>query len=291
MSLRVTRIARTTAVLAAGTLLLASGAARAAVPVEEAMPSGGGEPAGQGQAAGAEGAVDARTMNQAQGGSGDAGRLSQLFYQIQVLQQEVQQLRGMVEEQSYQLERLARDQQEQYLDLDRRMQALREGAGQARVASPSGQGGGSGSAGPSARGPGAGSGGGPGGTAGSAGSEREAYANAFDLMRQRQFETSAQAFEALIQNYPNGAYTPNAFYWLGELHLAQDELEPARQSFAQVVNLYPDHRKVPDALYKLGVAYHRLGDVERARQYLNQVRNDYPQSSAAGLAQTYLAEL
>lgn len=286
MSLRVTRIRRISLALAAGTLLLAGGAARAAVPVEESMPSRSGEPAGQGQAtAGADGAVDARAMNQTQGGSGDAGRLSQLFYQIQVLQQEVQQLRGMVEEQSHQLERLARDQQEQYLDLDRRMQALREGAGQARVASPAEQGAGSG------RPPGGAGAGSAAAGSGSGGSEREAYAEAFDLMRQRQFEASAQAFEALIQNYPNGAYTPNAFYWLGELHLAQDELEPARQSFAQVVNLYPDHQKVPDALYKLGVAYHRLGDVERARQYLNQVRSDYPQSSAAGLAQTYLAEL
>jgi len=286
MSLRVITVRRTAPVLAAGMLLLAAGAAGAAVPVEESTPSRGGQQPAQGQpgasgSGGADATVDARAMDQAQGG-GDAGRLSQLFYQIQVLQQEVQQLRGMVEEQSYQLERLARDQQEQYLDLDRRMQALREGAGQARVASPSGQADGAATA------SGDRSGGAP---AGAAGSEREAYASAFELMRQRQFEASAQAFEALIQDYPNGAYTPNAFYWLGELHLAQDELEPARQSFVQVVNLYPDHQKVPDALYKLGVTYHRLGDVERARQYLNRVRSDYPQSSAAGLAQTYLAEL
>ena len=58
-----------------------------------------------------------------------------------------------------------------------------------------------------------------------------------------------------------------------------------------MVNLYPDHQKVPDALYKLGVVYHRLGDVNRAREYLTQVRRQYPQSSAAGLAKTYLAEL
>jgi len=303
MSRRASTIRRGAGALGAAALLLAGSAATAAVPVEESVPSRGGEQPAQGQrgagsapAASSGEAVDARSMDQAQGGSGDAGRLSQLFYQIQVLQQEVQQLRGMVEEQSYRLERLARDQQEQYLDLDRRMQALREGAGPARVASPSGQSGGS-TAGTGGASPGAGSGGASAGSSsgagsgGAAGSEREAYANAFDLMRQRQFEASAQAFEALIQNYPNGAYTPNAFYWLGELHLAQDEHEAARQSFAQVVNLYPDHQKVPDALYKLGVAYHRLGDVERARRYLDQVRSDYPQSSAAGLAQTYLAEL
>jgi len=69
------------------------------------------------------------------------------------------------------------------------------------------------------------------------------------------------------------------------------ELERARQSFAQVTNLFPDHLKVSDALYKLGVVYHRLGDNARALQYLNRVRQQHPASSAAGLAETYAAEL
>ena len=49
------------------------------------------------------------------------GQLSELFYQLQVLQQEIQDLRGLVEEQSYMVNRLQRDQKEQYLDLDRRV--------------------------------------------------------------------------------------------------------------------------------------------------------------------------
>ncbi|MEZ5558923.1 MAG: tol-pal system protein YbgF [Pseudomonadales bacterium] len=215
-------------------------------------------------------------------GSSDTGRLSELFYQLQLLQQEVLELRGMVEEQGHQLERLGRDQQEQYLDLDRRVLALRNGSPTPSVgatSAPTGQAGGS-DAGTAST------------TAASASaSERDAYTNAFNLMKDRQFEASADAFNQLIVQYPNGMYTPNAFYWLGELYLAQTDNERARQSFAQVVNLYPDHQKVPDALYKLGVVYHRLGDVTKAREYLNQVISAYPQSSAASLAQTYLAEL
>ncbi len=210
---------------------------------------------------------------------GDASRLSELFYQLQVLQQEVQELRGMVEEQSYQLNRLARDQQEQYLDLDRRMQSVRANAQQpAAVAMP--ESGGTGGAGGQRV-----------ATAPATGSERDGYTAAFDLMKARQFDASADAFNQLIVNYPNGTYTANAFYWLGELYLAKTELEKARQSFVQVTNLYADHQKAPDALYKLGVVYHRLGDDQRAREYLDRARTEYPQSSAAGLAQTYLAEL
>ena len=208
------------------------------------------------------------------GGSGiEASRLNELFYQLQVLQQEVQELRGLVEEQSHQLSRLARDQQEQYLDLDRRMQAVRGGGAQAPA-----QAAGDAPASPPTGGQ-------------QAAGEREAYTEAFELMRQRQFQASVAAFDRLVRDYPNGAFTANAFYWLGELHLALDDLEKARQWFVQVVNTYPQDQKVPDALYKLGVVYHRLGDVGRAREYLNRVRSQHPQSSAAGLAQTYLAEL
>ena len=201
----------------------------------------------------------------------DARRLSQLFYQLQVLQQEVQSLRGMVEEQSHQLNRIARDQQEQYIDLDRRVAALRNNTS-APAVSTNGQT-------PAPRSSAAG------------GSERDAYTDAFNLMKNRQFDESADAFNKLIVDYPNGQFTPNAFYWLGELYLAKTEHEKARQSFAQVANLYPDHQKVPDALYKLGVVYHRLGDTQRSLEYLGKVSAQYPQSSAAGLAETYAAEL
>lgn len=267
-----TTIRRLTPGLGGLLLLAAVGNAWSAVPVEESVPSG--------ERLGQAGPSSAPYQGQqpANAPSGSGSQLSEMFYQLQVLRQEVQELRGKVEEQEHRLGRLARDQQEQYLDLDRRMQALRGG-----------------DAGGGVSGPGPASGGGTDGGRSAAGgaptNERDAYTAAFDLMKQRQFEQSAQAFQALIENYPNGAYTPNAFYWLGELQLAQDDFEAARQSFAQVVNLYPDHQKVPDALYKLGVAYHRLGDSQRAREYLNRVRSEFPQSSAAGLAQTYLAEL
>lgn len=255
------------AAAAAGALLLTAAAGHAAVPVQESVPATRpmqnapvAPPPSQGEVS--------------RPAATEASRLTELFYQLQVLQQEVQELRGIVEAQSHQLSRLARDQQEQYLDLDRRMQALRSNTQAAPVASGA----------PALDLPAAGS-------ARSGAGEREAYSAAFELMRQRQFPESLRAFRDLVQTYPNGAMTANAFYWIGELHLAQEETEQARQAFAQVVNLYPDHQKVPDALYKLGVVYHRLGDLARAREHLERVRSQHPQSSAAGLAQTYLSEL
>ena len=214
--------------------------AMAAVPVEESFAEPIGSPVGPRN--------DPALPSGATGQQSETRRLSELFYQLQVLQEELQQLRGMVEQQAHQIRRMERDQQDRYMDLDRR---LTQGAASRAPARPS----------PSVP------------------------------PAQVSAAPSEDAFNQLIVDYPNGEFTPNAFYWLGELYLARSELERARQSFAQVTNLFPDHLKVSDALYKLGVVYHRLGDNARALQYLNRVRQQYPESSAAGLAETYAAEL
>ena len=210
---------------------------------------------------------------------GPGSGVAPLFHQLQVLQGELQTLRGMVEELRFQIERLAKDQQAQYVDLDQRLMALRgdsqPGTGDAGAGSLA-----SGRSAPTPSVPG-----------GDGESELEAYAVAFNLMKDRAFDESADAFERMIETYPNGQRTANGYYWLGELHLTQGQTEEARQHFAQVVNLYASHAKVPDALYKLGVVHNRLGDNQRALEYLDRVRMESPDSSAAGLARKYAAEL
>ena len=109
--------------------------------------------------------------------------------------------------------------------------------------------------------------------------------------RVTQYRRALTMFAAVIRDHPDGEFTPNAYYWTGELHLAMDALEEARQAFAQVANLYAGHAKVSDSLYKLGVTYHRLGDNARALQYLDRVTDEYPGSAQAGLARSYAAEL
>lgn len=54
----------------------------------------------------------------------DNQRGSDMLLEIQRLQQEVQQLRGLAEQQRFELDRLWRQQQDQYLDLDTRLRAL-----------------------------------------------------------------------------------------------------------------------------------------------------------------------
>lgn len=118
-------------------------------------------------------------------------------------------------------------------------------------------------------------------------SDRVAYQQAFTLVRERKFDESVQAFEQFIQTYPTSDNLANAYYWIGEVKLAQQQLESAKSAFETVVSQFVGHRKRPDALYKLGVVYDRSGDSAAQQSTFKQLLDEYPKSSAAGLARNY----
>ena len=243
-------------------------AASAAAPVEEARVTERVGPV-------AASTADARPAGQ---GAADDGGVGTLYYQLQVLQDDVRRLQGIVEEQNYRIDRLVREQRQRYIELDQRLVALRPDAaadavdGSGGIAAP-----------------------------GEASAQGDAYNRAFAIVtaarqlpqseRAQEYERALGLFDALIAEHPNSQFTPNAYYWIGELNLATDKLELARQAFVQVANLYGDHAKAPGALYKLGVTYHRLGDNAQALEYLDRVMADHPDDTAAGLARSYAAEL
>ena len=217
---------------------------------------------------------------------------------------QVDRLQGLAEEQAHELEKLRRIQRDQYVDLDQRLSQSRDPSsvvpGTPVPATPSvaadtqvvngvvvaGAGVRSAVAGGVVAEP-------PPDTQAieqSAG-EQDRYTQAFELMKAREFEGSIAAFRELLVNHPDGDYAANSRYWLGELFLQKDELEDARSQFESVVDLHPAHQKVPDSLYKLGVVNHRKGRIQQALDYFDDLLNRYPGAPAAGLAESYAAEL
>ena len=213
---------------------------------------------------------------------------AQMFDIVEMLQYELQQLRGQVEELSYHLERLKKDQKQRYLDLDRRIVSLstppqviddsqvsdtKSETSEADLTSaPLG------------------------------GSialdqavviqeaydpeiEKLAYKAAFGLIRERQYDASIEALLTFLNDFPEGVLVGNAHYWLGEVYMVQGDASLAAQSFEYVIREFPGHRKTPDALYKAGVAYQNVGNNNKANQLLQRVLQEYPDSSAARLAQ------
>ncbi|WP_426416554.1 tol-pal system protein YbgF [Aestuariirhabdus sp. LZHN29] len=246
----------------------------AEVPVVETTPIGGAAVQPQ---AGTEEAVQSQQPTAE----------NSLYYQLELLQQEVQSLRGMLEEQSHAMRLMKQEQRDRYIDLDRRISLLNSPSGSSTSAP-------SASASVSVPTTTVGT---PGGSSTSTLAsanpelEKQAYSEAFALIKERKFDQAIVALNAFVQQYPGGDYAANARYWLGEVYLATNQAEPAQGAFENVLKEFPSHRKAADASYKLGRMYHSQGDVEQARSYFQATIDNYPGSSAAKLSQQYLQKL
>ena len=227
--------------------------------------------------------------------AGAAG-VSELFVQVQALQEEVRELHGQLEEQSHQIQLLQQQQKDNYLDLDGRLSAVVTGgtaaAGGAtapltappvpadRALAPPAPTSGSttsmvppGSGATAVRPPGG-------------QSEQAVYEAAYEQLKQGKMDDALADFQAFVAAYPGSSYVPNALYWMGEIGVVKNDTQGALAQFNRVVDGYPAHAKAGDAHYKLGTLYTQLNDKARARAHLEKAI--LAGGSVAALAQRYL---
>jgi tol-pal system protein YbgF len=216
-----------------------------------------------------------------------------MYDQIQSLQQEVQTLRGVVEEQGFQLKRLQSDQRDRYLDIDRRLSGLTPvgpagsglpGSAQpaavppalvdtgSRVAAPPDE---SAVPGMNPTSPAPASGNGP-----AAGlDEQELYRTALNLLlEESKYNEAIAQFQLYLDNFPRGRLFTNALYWQGEAFLLVPANTQAVDVFQRLLNDFPQDPKAPGAMYKMGMAYRQMGDIARAGQIWRDLKTRYPES-------------
>lgn len=250
----------------------------------------------------------------------------EVLSRLEQLQSEVQQLRGMVEEQSQTIADLQRKQSNMYSDLDDRMQAL-QAAGQpggaaAAVAAQTGAA--SAAAAPAPTGstlppvaaspaptptsqaapvpvaapappaevkPAVSAVASVSPTSATGGSEQERYQQAYETLRNGHNSQAIKMFQELLAANPAGEFSDNAQYWLAEAYKINREFDAAKAAFNKVVSQYPNSSKVPDALLKLGYIEFDLQNAAKAKDYLTRVTTSYPGTTAAHLAAKKLAQM
>lgn len=121
--------------------------------------------------------------------------------------------------------------------------------------------------------------------------EQKSYQDAFSLLRNKQFTQAAQAMGTYLKTYPNGQYAVNAHYWLGELSLIQGDDKVAYDQFSQLVKKFPSSPKVPDAMLKIGTIYADQKKWPDAKSQFKNILNQFPESSAAKLADQRLQQI
>ena len=183
-----------------------------------------------------------------------------LYEKIELLEEEIRELRNLLEENSTLLDRSLELQQQRYLDLDGRILELSKLASEPLILSDKEEG------------------------EGLLSEERELFKSALILFEESRFAEALEVLSNIIIFFPEGSYTPDAYFWSGELFLAQEMYEDAKLSFQSVVDQFPKHIRAPDSLFKLGEIFRFEGDIKTSEEYYDRVLDSYPQSGAAQLA-------
>ena len=122
-------------------------------------------------------------------------------------------------------------------------------------------------------------------------SEQQLYQMAYDSVINSDFERSIAEFDQYMSVYPSGRFVTNAHYWKGQAYLYLQRYGEAKESYEIILNRYEDSAKLADAMYGLGLAYQGLGNVTQARQLLNEIKRRFPNTGVANLADTKLLQL
>ena len=189
-----------------------------------------------------------------------------LYQKLSELEKEVAELRSQLEENSVLMERSLELQQQRYLDLDSRILELSSierniisNSAEEDLVIDNGQ-----------------------------AEEKLLYKNALELFEASRYAEALEVFSEVIITYPDGIYTPDAYFWSGELFLAQGLYEDAKLSYAEVFEQFPNHIRSADSLYKLGEIQRIDSEFIEAINYFERVVSLFPDSGAAQLSKKYI---
>ena len=198
----------------------------------------------------------------------DNQSLIELVTRVDLLQSEIQTVRGETETLAFQTDNAAERQRDLYVDIDGRLQELELAVAQLQIAleeliseeeAPP----------PPILLP---------------GSDQDNYQSAFEVLRNGDYEEAARAYEQFLAVFPSSPLADNAQYWLAETYYVQRQYMAALPAFQLVVDEYPGSSKLPDALLKIGFCHYELQQWDAARDSLERVIREFPATTAARLA-------
>ncbi len=226
--------------------------------------------------------------------------LVNMYLQLEALQSEIQNLRGTVEEQSYQIKRMQMEQRDRYLDTDSRLtelynevQAYHSGQGVpvqlpvGGVQTPSVQSSNETAINsqpiqtlPEAAAPNP--------VASSAGfdvniaqNEQQLYRQALNLLLEDEaYQDAINLFQQYMDVYADGRYLTNALYWQGAALELVGNYSQAIVVLQRLINEHPQDPKAPTAMLRLGTVYQEMGDSAQAAANWQRISELYPDANS-----------
>jgi tol-pal system protein YbgF len=107
------------------------------------------------------------------------------------------------------------------------------------------------------------------------------YQQAFNLLKQSQYDKAIAAFNAFLGKYPQSQYSENAQYWTGEAYFVTRRFNEAITEYMKLLTNYPQSQKAPNSLLKIGYSYYELKQDTEAKKVLQDLVGRYPGTPAA----------
>ncbi|MFZ7127739.1 MAG: tol-pal system protein YbgF [Desulfobacterales bacterium] len=117
------------------------------------------------------------------------------------------------------------------------------------------------------------------------------YEEGRQLFEKGDNEAARRKFTEYLQKFPSADQADNAQFWIAETYYREKWLEKAILEYQKVIETYPKGNKVPASLLKQALAFSDLGDKTNARLILEELIAKFPQSNEAGVAREKLKEL
>jgi tol-pal system protein YbgF len=174
--------------------------------------------------------------------------------EIEMLKQEVAQLRGGLEVANHALETSEQRQKDLYADTDARIRQL-EGAGTTAESSLSGD---------------------QPVLPATEAEDVNAYKAAYALSQEAKHKEAFAAFESFLKAYPESKLIPDALYGLGYSQFALKSYKSSIASQQKLLESYPDSEKVPYAMYSIANSQIQLGQVKSAKTMLSDLIAKFP---------------
>lgn len=111
-------------------------------------------------------------------------------------------------------------------------------------------------------------------------SAKEQYDAAFKLMNQAKYAEAGAVLESFTQRYPKDPLLGNVYYWLGETYYVRENYVKAADNFRQGFEYMPDGVKAPDNLFKLALSLNMLNKKRESCVVLKQLQIKYQGSAS-----------
>jgi len=221
----------------------------------------------------------------------------ELASQLEMLREEMKQLRGQIEVLGNNIEGTAKRQRDMYVDIDSRLRRLEQGGVAPSAMPPAAAA--PGTVTPPATGttPALASASAPpvptaaAGASAADGADVRMYEAAQNQRRIGNYRGAIVAFQSFITQYPKSELAPRAQYWIGDSYYNLRDFKSAITHQQKLVSSYPDSATVADALLNIASSQMELGDTATARKTLDGLVSRYPASEAAEKAKRRLATL